>query len=115
MKSSTRILALCALLGLPLAFTVPAVAADGEFTEVVKYNDLNLATADGALALYARLKAASRRVCRDIVLGSGAPAMLERSNCVTRLIDTAVRDVNRPVLTALHQGRVRPASLTASR
>jgi UrcA family protein len=116
MKNSTRFLALGALLTTTLALTVPATAAGRDVrdrSEVVKYNDLNLSTTSGAQQLYTRLKVASSRVCRDVVTSSGLPALIDRAQCAAELLDTAVKDVNKPVLTALHQGR--PVDLTASR
>lgn len=114
MKQFTRIVALGAILSTPLALSVPAFADTADRAEVVKYADLDLSTPTGAEALYARLKVASWRVCRDTVSNGGLPGMIERSNCVTETLNLAVQDVNRPTLTALHQGK--PAlDLTASR
>ena len=112
MKISIRILALGAILTSPLALAMPSVV-DGSPAQVVKYNDLNLQTTAGAQQLYARLKTASWRVCREVVSTAGAPGMIERGQCAADLLDGAVKDVNKPVLTALHQGR--PVDLTASR
>jgi UrcA family protein len=112
MKNLSRIVALGALLSTPLALIVPAHSADTR-SEVVKYNDLNITSPAGAKALYTRLKVATWRVCRDTVDTSGTSGLLERSNCMTQLLDTAVKDVNKPLVTALHTGA--PTDLTASR
>lgn len=114
MKKFTRIVALSALLTAPLALAVPAFAESPSRSEVVKYNDLDLSSAAGAETLYSRLKVATWRVCRDVVSSSGLPAMMDRSACQAELLETAVKDVNQPALTALHLGKAASA-LTASR
>jgi UrcA family protein len=114
MKNFTRIVALGAILTTPLALAVPAFAEAPSRSEVVKYNDLDLATAAGAETLYSRLKVATWRVCRDVVSSSGLPAMMDRSACQAELLETAVKDVNLAALTALHQGKAASA-LTAAR
>ncbi|MET0291976.1 MAG: UrcA family protein [Steroidobacteraceae bacterium] len=115
MNKFIRIVALGAILATPLAVTVPAFAgATVDRSEVVKYNDLNLTTSAGAETLYSRLKVATWRVCRDVVTSAGLPGMMERTNCMTDLLDSAVKDVNKPTLTALHEGKSGSA-LTAAR
>jgi UrcA family protein len=113
MKQTIRIAAIAATLGTLVAFAVPASAATTARTEVVKYNDLNLTTATGTQELYKRLQIAAWRVCRDVVSSGGAASLLERTSCVRELVETAVKDVNKPTLTALHQGKA--MDLTASR
>jgi len=117
MKHLTRIAALGALLSTSLASTVPAVAGDAATdvaTQVVRYGDLNLADPDGAKTLYSRLKKAARHVCFDTSgADAGLPGLIAQSRCVDAALDTAVKDVNKPLLTALHRGT--PGALTASR
>jgi UrcA family protein len=101
-----RALAACltALVGCVLATTANAAGAvtptDGAPSVVVRYDDLNLSSEQGALALYRRLSAAARRVCprensRD--LGDFTRSRACRSEAVAR----AVRAVNSPQLVAL--------------
>jgi UrcA family protein len=72
-------------------------------SEEVRYGDLNLSTSAGAKVLYGRIGNAVRRVCRDsIPLGNGR-AGVRRRECRHRLMDIAVKQVDRPVLTDLHQ------------
>ena len=103
MKSITRILALGALVSLPLASAMPAQAADSA-SVVVRFNDLNVASASGAEALYDRLHKAAWRACRDVT-PSGAPGLLSRVSCARDALDSAVQKVNTPLLTALHEGK----------
>ncbi|MEP7313278.1 MAG: UrcA family protein [Pseudomonadota bacterium] len=107
-------------LGLSLALSVPTQAAPLAGaklltrTEVVKYSDLNLATPAGAAILYSRIRTAVHRVCRDIIPTESANSRFERRSCVKDLTDTAVKDVARPTLTALHEGGA-TSDLTAQR
>ncbi|RYZ64483.1 MAG: UrcA family protein [Proteobacteria bacterium] len=114
MKTAFRFAAIAAALGTSLALSVPAAAETG-ITEVVKYYDLNLTQPTDAQKLYRRLQGAAWRVCRDTVSGSGAAAMLQQGTCIRTLVESAVHNVNKPVLTALHEGKAAEADLTASR
>lgn len=84
----------------------------GEYlTERVAYDDLNLDTAAGAKALYARLHYAAKHVCAPAQV---APSDLSRyqiwQSCVDMALASAVRKINNPLLTALHNQRVSIAS-----
>jgi UrcA family protein len=84
----------------------------GEYlTEKVAYDDLNLDTAAGAKALYARLHYAAKSVCAPAQV---APSDLGRyqiwRTCVDTALASAVRKINNPLLTALHNQRVSVAS-----
>lgn len=112
MKHLSRIPALGATLALSLASSVPALAADTTPSIVVKYNDLNLATADGASKLYSRLKKASIGVCQRMY--SPSPGNLtEQVRCRSTVLEAAVKDADKPLLTALHRSTT--VELTASR
>lgn len=116
MKNILRIAAMGAALATSFALAMPASAAgrpEGVVTRVVKYGDLNLNTTEGAQALYDRLYKASWRVCRDVIGGSGIAALQDRSVCMREVVEAAVRDVNKPTLTAVHQGKT--LELTATR
>ena len=120
MKTLSNTAVAATALGLALALSVPGAAAPlagskvTTRTEVVKYSDLNLATPTGAAMLYSRIKTAATRVCRGIIPAMDAHARFERTTCVRDLTETAVKDVNRPSLTALHEGRATD-DLTAQR
>jgi UrcA family protein len=71
-------------------------------SKTVKFADLDIHSVEGAKALYHRIRAAANQVCdadqRD-------PIMREAANvCVNHAIDTAVKKVNAPYLTALRFG-----------
>ena len=100
-------------LGMTTALTAVAAQADpptvvaAKFHEsvVVRYDDLNLATAAGAQALYARISAAADRAC------GGAPDIRELRQhqsyrtCVDESVERAVKKVDNARLQALHAER----------
>jgi UrcA family protein len=98
-KTSARFASTLAALSL-LAGAATALGApirDSEFaTKVVRFKDLDLATAAGAETLYERIAAAARIVCR------GAPYADVRS-CRTRAVDDAVRTIGSPLLSSMHR------------
>jgi UrcA family protein len=76
----------------PVEDNVPSVA--------VSYGDLNIASAEGARTLYARIAAAARQVCprldvRDVEMTASV------HSCREAAIARAVRDINDPRLAAL--------------
>jgi UrcA family protein len=88
------------------AFAVPvSAAADSDVRKVtVKFGDLNLATPEGAAALYARIRVAAREVCTqssDIWGSSDA--------CVQKAIADAVTKVNRPTLFLVYNQHYKPS------
>lgn len=102
-----------ALLATALALTrltaiVPAQADIGSHNVPqidVPYGDLNLSNAAGARVMLQRIKAAASRVC------GGAPDLRfpvevrRYRQCVRFAVDQAVAQLNRPMVTALHNGR----------
>jgi UrcA family protein len=74
-------------------------ADDGFATKTVKFNDLNLSTADGAQALYGRIGAAARDVCR-------AESYASVRKCRAAAVDHAVRGVASPLLSSIHRSAV---------
>ena len=88
-----------------------AQAAEPEQTlaRKVTYADLNLDTQEGAQLLYARLRYAAMDVCSPL-----QDRELNRhrvwEQCVDSALSSAVRQVNKPTLTALHDLKVRASS-----
>lgn len=98
MTSRARsVLVLSALLSLGAPATVLAApSAIGDFaTKTVRFDRAELATAAGAQALYERIAAAARVVCRD------APYAAVRE-CRARAVDAAVSAVGSPLLSSIH-------------
>jgi UrcA family protein len=72
-------------------------------TKLVRFADLNVNSPDGARALYMRIRTAAHEVCR-LPFESNRFAALRERDCMDRAIDSAVRDVHAPELTALRFG-----------
>jgi UrcA family protein len=86
-----------------LGASAPTLAAPGRVGEVatktVRFADLDIATADGAQALYERIALAARSVCRD------TDVRFVRE-CRTRAIADAVKGVGSPLLSAAHRSTI---------
>jgi UrcA family protein len=98
MKVSIRsVLALAPLLafGFPFAAHAAANSAGAFATKTVRFHRSELATAAGAQALYERIAAAARVVCRS------EPIAAVRA-CRTRAVDDAVRAVDSALLSSIH-------------
>jgi UrcA family protein len=78
--------------------------ADGVPSLAVKYDDLDLSTRDGAVALYQRISAAAHLVCPEPQNTSIADVQVARA-CRRVAIDHAVQAVHNPQLAALHSGQ----------
>jgi UrcA family protein len=72
----------------------------------VRYADLNLNTAEGVEALYARLRAAAQKVCGH----EPERALVERidwKTCYTQALEAAVSNVKSDHLSVLHRESAR--------
>lgn len=87
-----------------------AAAADqpaGRFpSTVVRFKDLNLAETKDVARLHRRIVYAARWVCRDTAPSKTGTQEKNIALCVDGAIEQAVRDVNRPALSALHRARM---------
>ena len=72
-------------------------------SKIVKFNDLDITTPDGAKVLYSRIRAAARDVC-DVSTGNDPIFRIATKVCFDRAVDNAVRHVNAPMLTYLRFG-----------
>jgi len=101
-KIATRsavLLSACLLLGWSGAALGAADGVDGFAMKTVKFKDLDISTANGAQALYGRIGAAARDVCR-------AESYVTASKCRAGAIDQAVRGVASPLLSSIHRSAV---------
>ena len=88
--------ALCTALSITAeAQTVPS--------KIVKFNDLDITTPDGAKVLYKRIRAAARDVC-DVSTGNDPILRTATKVCIEKAVDRAVKGVNAPMLTNLRFG-----------
>lgn len=112
MKSTTRFVTAVAagVLVSSATFASPA-PADGvavETTYKVQFVRSDLDSAVGAKAAYARLRSAARHVCdsgepfRDALMFATA---IEEEKCTNQALDEAVKRLDNPAVTELHQAR----------
>lgn len=83
-----------------------AQTAPKQITAQVSYADLDLSTSDGAQALLKRINTAAKEACGPAPVMSpltpAAPTHYDR--CLKQAADTAVAEVNAPLVVALHTG-----------
>jgi UrcA family protein len=71
----------------------------------VRYDDLNLRTAEGVNALYRRISKAARAVCPD-EHSRDLNVVAASERCQENAVAQAVREVNNPQLAVVHAARV---------
>ena len=86
----------------------PAVKHDDV---VVRYADLNLASEEGAEALYARLTAAAYRACGNTPMAWEQKARKQYKACVERKLEKAVGKVGNAKDSAVHAVRKEAAKV----
>src|SRR5579862_846141 len=80
--------------------------ADDVPQAVVKFGDLNLASPQGAAALYGRIVVAAYEVCKSFDIDMhGLEFPLEQLACVHKAVARAVTNVGRPELFAIYNAR----------
>lgn len=99
MKFATRSALLSACLLLGWSGSALGAGLDGLETKTVKFKDLDISTANGAQALYGRIGAAARDVCR-------AESYATARNCRALAVDQAVQGVGSPLLNSIHRSAV---------
>lgn len=109
-----QVLPAFAALAIVLA-ALPAAAQDDEplvRTTRVAYGDLDLAKPEDARKLMARLHSAASQMCE--MPGAFSPLLgyAQRGRCITASLAAAVREVNSPLVTALHTGKPVAAPVT---
>jgi UrcA family protein len=80
-----------------------SVEAEDVPSKIVRFNDLDLKTAEGAKILYRRIRGAAQDVCETSTANDPILRVAFRQ-CVDKTVDKAVKDVNAPMLTNLHSG-----------
>jgi UrcA family protein len=84
------------------ASAAPVQAPDAAPRVVVRYDDLNLATHEGTLALYHRIIAAARSVCPREDASRELTIVALARKCQASAIDRAVHEVHSSQLAAIH-------------
>ena len=82
--------------------TVSAADSTDPRSLIVKYEELDLTSSQGAAALYARLRSASKTVCAPLQ-GRELRQHTAFQDCYKQALSNAVVRVNRESVTALHQ------------
>lgn len=108
LRAGTLVFAACLLGAATGAAAAATAAAAGDSAQVrttrVAYGDLNLATAEGSRALYARIESAARQVCGPYDARNLAEVAAARA-CQARAVAQAVSDVHSPMLAATYAAR----------
>jgi UrcA family protein len=91
--------------------TRPARPLDPAVT--VHFGDLNPSTPAGVSALYARIEDAAQTVCGPSFSLWDSNAYRNWKKCYRTTIDHAVRQINLPQLTALHQTTAHPVQIAS--
>jgi UrcA family protein len=100
---------LLAISGSALADSARLQTLDPPAQIVVAYSDLNLDSPAGAKTLYRRIAYAARQVCGSPAAAWYPGQRQKWQTCYRTAVENAIRKVNRPVLTALHEQQVRVA------
>jgi UrcA family protein len=98
-------LSACLIIGVS-ATAHAASNADAAPSVRVTYSDLNVATEQGAQALYGRIVAAARQVCPDSDIRNLAGLAAQRS-CEAKAVAHAVQQVHSPKLAATYMAHTR--------
>jgi UrcA family protein len=119
--SSSRLFSLCAAtLVCAVASGLPQLCAAADSndipTVVVKYADLNLSSPEGVTALYRRLHAAARDVCKSYDIHSGGDRFPGTSDpCYRKALQDAVSKVGHPALSAMYNAKYpQPGPITVA-
>lgn len=102
MKTMTIKAGLAAALAAAATIATPAIAADEGESISVRYNDLNLATAEGQAALERRIDNAARQVCRIDEVRVGTRI---RSNAAQQCYEETLEALSRQLATITEQNR----------
>jgi len=95
---------LLSALALSYAAMCPADESTGAYQTTVKYADLNVSSASGAAALYARISVAAGGVCRTLD-GRDLASKMHFDRCVHQAITDAVTRVDQPALYSVYNAK----------
>ena len=109
MPGTRRTLLACTLVATLVAGSVPALADPPARARTladsitVRFADLNVHSAEGARALYGRIRSAAQTVCGPRFSLWDGGHVTAWKQCYRLTIDDAVARINQPLLTNLHQ------------
>lgn len=94
------------------ALSLQAVAAEPDAARNpsarVSFRNVDFDNANAVAGLYRRIQKAASMVCYDGMSPWDASKQRTYERCYTASVETAVSQVNRPQLTALHRGETKP-------
>ena len=99
------LIATAAFSALASGFSAVAAAADSPHTPtaIVSYGDLNVSTAEGATALYARILSAAKHVCSSFDTPLDLNSQAFRADCTRQAIANGVAALNEPALFTVYR------------
>ena len=92
-----------------LAMPADANAVEGAPSQIVHFDDLNLASGAGVQALYRRVQTAARDVCGPAEVTGARILSQDWKDCVSETVRSAIFAINRPQLTAYYADHLRVA------
>ena len=100
-----NLIAMAAFSALASGLSAVAAAADSPHnpTTIVKYGDLNVSTAEGATALYARILSAATHVCSSFDTPLDLNSQALKADCIRQAIATGVAALNEPALFMVYK------------
>ena len=112
-STGLRALIAAAIVGaLASSFGTVSAADHASAGVTVKYADLNMASASGAIVLYERIRAAAQSACNYFWFKTDA----DEARCVQHTIADAVTKVDQPALSAVYNAKYKistPSSLVS--
>ena len=104
MKNLTTLVAIATFATCSLTIARAETSAEPR-SVTVRFADFDTTNADGAAALYQRVKYAAASVCRDLEPGRQVALMQPYANCVRQAIGDAIAKIDRPAVTAYAAAR----------
>jgi UrcA family protein len=99
-QSAASVIAMVAIAYTVTTGSAAASEPSNALTRAVAYGDLNLASDQGAKALYGRLRFAAEQVCASFESPDLSQQRLQQ-NCVDNALESAVSKINNPLVSAL--------------
>jgi UrcA family protein len=104
-QSAASVIAMVTIACAVISGSAAATEPGNGLTRAVAYGDLNLASEQGAKALYGRLRFAAQQVCASLE-NPDLSQQKVRQNCVDSALESAVSKINNPLVSALQDQRV---------
>lgn len=110
-RKHSRYLATMLMIAVTAFGAAPSIADSAPPSVIIRYRVLDLASDEGAQALYLRLKTAARRVC-DLGEYRGLVQHAAFHRCADKALGDAVATLGNPRVATLHSRGGRPPEAT---